>query len=181
MPTHPIRIRLKPALPRAQSGVAMIEALIAMLLIALWMLATAGLQLSSFKFQKGAGNRFLAVALVGELAENIDANRVGGNAGSYALAATTTALPSSGSDCTAIHCTPAQLASYDLAQWTARVASTLPMKEVSVVAGTATGGLVTYTISLSWDEPRGRQTYESTGTTETLSYVMTKVVRNAAV
>jgi type IV pilus assembly protein PilV len=161
----------------APAGVAMIEALIGMLLIALWLLATAGLQLNSLKFQKGAGNRFLAVSLVGELAESMEANRAGANAGRYALAATASPTSSS-TNCTLVHCTPTQLASYDLAQWTARVASTVPLKQVSVVAGSS-GGLVTYTINLSWDEPRGRQQYATAGTTETLSYVLTKVVRDA--
>lgn len=156
----------------------MIEALIGMLLIALWMLATAGLQLSAFKLQKGAGNRFLAVSLVGELTESIDANRAGANAGHYALAATG-AVTTAASDCETVHCTPSQLAAFDLAQWTARVAAALPMKEVSVVAGTDSNGLVTYAINISWDEPRGRQAYAGEGTTETLSYVLTKVVRDA--
>ena len=49
---------------RDQRGVALIEALIGMLLIALWMLSSAGLQVSSLKFQKGAGNRFQAVVLL---------------------------------------------------------------------------------------------------------------------
>jgi type IV pilus assembly protein PilV len=155
----------------------MIEALIGMLLIALWLLATAGLQLSSFKFQKSAGNRFLAVALVGELAESMDANRAGANAGAYALVSTS-APTTAADDCAAMHCTPAQLASYDLSQWTTRAAGMLPLKTVSVVAGIDPSGLVTYTVALSWDEPRGRQDYGSAGTTETLSYVMTKVVRD---
>ncbi len=178
MAAHLPSFRLPHAARSAEGGIATIEALIGMLLIALWLLATAGLQLNAFKLQKSAGNRFLAISLVGELTESIDANRAGANAGHYALAATA-AVTTATTDCGTVHCTPGQLASFDLAQWTARVAATLPMKEVSVVAGTGSSGLVTYTINISWDEPRGRQAYASAGNTETLSYVLTKIVRDA--
>ena len=164
---------------RDQRGVALIEALIAMLLIALWMLSSAGLQVSSLKFQKGAGNRFQAVVLAAELGESIEANNVGAKAGNYALDPVSAPVSAS-TDCAASYCTPLQLSSFDLAQWTTRIAAALPMKEVSVVAGTSASGLVTYTIRISWVEPRGRQTYSSTGSTETLSFVLTKVVRNAS-
>lgn len=161
----------------AQSGIALIEALIAMLLIALWMLATAGLQINSFKFQKSAGNRFQAVVLTGELSELMEANRGGANAGAYALASTSMPVSAS-SDCAATYCSPAQLAAFDLAQWSGRVALALPLNQLSVVSGVGPGGLVSYTITISWNETRGSQTYATSGTTETLSYVMTKVVRN---
>ena len=164
---------------QGQRGVAMIEALIAMLLISLWMLASAGLQGNGFKFQKSAANRYVAVALVGELGESMEANLSGANAGSYQLASTTTPVTSS-TDCTSTYCTPAQLAGYDLAQWSARVAAALPMKSMSITSAAGTSGLTTYTIRITWDEPRGRQTYATDGTSETLSYVLTKVVRSAA-
>ena len=119
---------------RGQSGVAMIEALVGMLLISLSMLATAGLQLSSFKFQKSAGNRSLAVSLVGELAESIDANQVAANAGDYSLAARGSPTETI-NDCETNFCTPAQLANFDLSQWTNRVATTLQMRQVAVQVG----------------------------------------------
>lgn len=167
---------------RASSGgFAMIEVLIAMFLIALWMLASAGTQLASIKFQTSSANRTLAIALAGELSERIEANGVAAKSGSYALAARSTATDS-GIDCTTTHCTPTQMAAFDLAQWSARVTSTLPLlASMSVVAGTNASGLVTYTIRIDWNEPRGRQTYASSGTTEVLSYVLTRTVRHADV
>ena len=162
-----------------QQGVAMIEALIGMVLIALSLLVMAGLQGNAFKYQKSAGNRFVASALVGELAESIEANRAGAAAGKYAMALTSSASTSS-SDCVSMHCTPAELASYDLAQWTTRVFAALPMKDVRIVSGTTgSGGLASYTITVRWDEPRGNQKYASEGATETLQYVLVKVVRDA--
>ena len=46
-------LRPPPGLSTRQSGVAMIEALIALLLLSLWMLANAGLQLSFGIFHQG--------------------------------------------------------------------------------------------------------------------------------
>lgn len=159
------------------NGFAMIEVLIAMFLIAMWMLASAGTQISAMKFQKGASNRALAVALAGELSERMEANQPAAKNGSYALALTTSAVEMS-TDCTAVFCSPAQMAAFDLAQWTGRVASTLPLIDTSVVQGTTATGLVSYTITINWSERRGRQTYLETGETEALSYVLSKTVRN---
>ena len=44
-------------------GVAMIEVLIGMLMIALWLLSSAGLQASTLKFQKSSGARMSAMTL----------------------------------------------------------------------------------------------------------------------
>ena len=165
-------------------GMAMLEVLFGMLLIALWMLASAGLQLSGLKFQKSAEFRLTAVTLASELGERMEANYLGARDGRYALTKTD-AVSSAGSDCVAVTCQPAALAVFDLNQWTARVVSALKQGEVSVVEAAAAGGITTYTISVSWEEPRGRQTYDDAGNsaprTETMSYVTTKVVRNVAI
>lgn len=157
----------------------MIEVLIAMFLIAMWMLASAGTQISSLKFQKSADNRARAIALAGELSERMEANLAAAKSGSYALASTGSVVAMT-TDCTAIYCTPTQMAAFDLAQWTGRVATTLPLIDLNVAQGMSASGLVTYTITLNWSERRGRQTYAQTGDTETLSYVLVKTVRNAS-
>ena len=164
------------------AGISMIEALVGMLLIALWLLSSAGLQVSSLKFQAGAASRYTAVALASELGERMEANAVGAVGTAYVLAPTD-AVVSAQADCTAIACAPDLIASYDMAQWTARVVDELKqLKSMSVVASLSATGQKTYTISISWDEPRGRQTYASGGsaTSETMSYVTTKVLRDAS-
>ena len=159
----------------------MLEVLVGMLVLALWMLSSAGLQMGALKFQKSAESRLTAVALVSELGERMEANYLGARSGDYALVATDAATVAN-TDCAALTCQPNALAAFDLAQWTTRAASTLRLNEVSVVDATPAGGITTYTISISWEEQRGRQTYAAgaTPTTETMSYVTTKVVRNVA-
>lgn len=158
-------------------GVAMIEVLIGMLMIALWLLSTAGLQASSLKFQKGAESRLAAVALATELAERMEANATAARSGDYAIAITDTATTTA-NKCSTTACTPAALANYDLAQWTTQLTQSLILKEATVatVAGAA---VTTYTITIAWDEPRGRQTYADTNSkTERMSFTTTKVIRN---
>jgi type IV pilus assembly protein PilV len=167
---------------RGERGMAMMEVLISMLLIAGWMLSNAGLQMGALKFQKSAESRLRAISLFTELAERMEANVRGARAGDYALAATSTATTST-SNCATSTCQPTQLATYDLAQWTARAASTVKITAMSVEDVTPAGGITTYRISLSWEEPRGRQRYASAGdgqaATEVMSYFTTKAVRNA--
>lgn len=169
--------------PRQVRGVVMLEVLVGMLVLALWMLSSAGLQMGALKFQKSAESRLTAVALVSELGERMEANYLGARGGDYALVATDAATVAN-TDCSAVTCQPNALAAFDLAQWTTRAASTLKLTEVSVVDATPAGGITTYTISVSWEESRGRQAYADAAsampTTETMSYVTTKVVRSVA-
>jgi type IV pilus assembly protein PilV len=159
--------------PARERGVAMMEVLVSMLVIALWLLGSAGMQAGMFKLQKSAGSRLTAMALATELSESMQANLGGAKAGSYALAADATL--SGETDCTAQHCSSTDLAAYDLRTWKSRVTSNLSTGAANVAYSTASG-LPTYTITISWAEPRGRQTYSSAGNTETATFVITKVL-----
>lgn len=178
-PSLPLRCKPAARVRRVPRGAALIEALIAMLLIAVWMLSSAGLQIGSMKMQQSSSHRFIAVALAGELGEAIEANTAGANAGHFALAARNTALTSA-TDCRATFCTPQQLATYNLAQWSARVVTALPVQDMAVVRSTTADGLNLYTITVRWRENPGRsagaRAFEGT---ETMSVVLEKVVRNA--
>ncbi len=165
----------------APHGFAMIEVLVSMLLIALWMLSSASLQVGAIKIQKSADSRLTAVSLVGELAERMEANRRGASTGDYLLATTSVATETI-SNCAAASCQPSDIAAYDLAQWTARAAASLKTAQFGVADATPLGGIRTYTISVSWQEPRGRQNYgdsaAASAATETMSYLTTKVIHD---
>lgn len=156
-----------------QRGIAMIEVLVSMLIIAMWLLASAGMQVGMFKLQKSADYRLKAIALATELGERMEANGVEAQAGSYALAAGATVTAPS--DCAQVACSKADLAKYDLKQWSDRVASAMIVDTVTVTLDT-TAAQKTYSISISWKEPRGRQTYSATGATETATYTTIKVL-----
>ena len=156
-----------------QRGIAMIEVLVSMLIIAMWLLASAGMQVGMFKLHKSADYRLKAIALATELGERMEANGVEAKAGSYALAAGATVTAPS--DCAQVACSKADLAKYDLKQWSDRVSSALIVDTVTVTLDT-TAAQKTYSISISWKEPRGRQTYSATGATETATYTTIKVL-----
>lgn len=157
----------------AQGGFAMIEVLISMLIISIWLLASAGMQVGMFKLQKSAESRLQALSLATELGERMEANAQQAQLGSYTLADLSAA--SASTDCAAATCSPAELAKYDLKQWADRVSASLIVEKVSITRD-VTAAQTTYNISISWKEPRGRQTYTTTGTTETASFVTIKVI-----
>ena len=156
-----------------QQGIAMIEVLVSMLIIAMWLLASAGIQVGMFKLQKSADYRLKAIALATELGERMEANGVEAKAGSYGLAAGATVTAPS--DCAQVACSKSDLAKYDLKQWSDRVSSALIVDKVTVTHDT-TAAQATYSIRISWKEPRGRQTYSATGSTETATYTTIKVL-----
>jgi len=162
---------------RRQAGFSMIEVLISLVLIAVAMFGHAGLQLNAMKFAKGGATRMQAVFLSNELAERMEANKAGSLAGNYVVASVTSTPSTAGADCMAGPCDAATLASYDLSEWTNRVATALPSSSWQITV--APGNPSTYTILVNWENRRvnaGTTTYAAAGTTEALSLTSTKVV-----
>ena len=170
----------KPAGRRArrQAGFSMIEVLISLVLIAVAMFGHAGLQLNAMKLAKGGTSRMQAVFLSNELGESMEANKAGSVAGNYVVLTVTSTPSTSAADCLTTPCNSVALAAYDLAQWSSRVAATLPGASWQVTNPTA-GNPSTYTIVINWQDRRVNTTtttYASAGTMETLSLTSTKVV-----
>lgn len=167
-------------LPRvaSQGGFSMLEVLISLLLIALAMLGQAGLQANALKMSKGASFRLQAIQLANEITERMEANKTGTIAGNYDVATAATTASTASTDCATAACNSSALASYDLAQWTSRIVSTLPSGSWQLTRP-VTGNPTTYQVVLSWQDRRAdgtATTYSTTGTTETQSLTMTKVV-----
>ncbi len=163
-----------------QRGIAMIEVLVSMLIVALWLLASAGMQAGMFKLQKSAEFRLRAIELVTELGERMEANSEAAKDGRYALAAGATV--GAASNCAAVACSASALAQYDLQQWSARVTNqNLLLVDTFSVIYDATAEPRSYVISIAWKEPRGRQSYatgdttDATDATETARYSAIKV------
>lgn len=108
---------------RSLRGVALIEALIAVLLLSLCALAYAALQLRSLSNNTSSLWRSNAVALAGAMADRMRANQPGVAAGAYASLQGSITAPGCGSTSA---CTPAQTAALDFTSWNATLASTLP-------------------------------------------------------
>jgi type IV pilus assembly protein PilV len=131
--------------PRSQRGFSMIEALVAMVVLAIGMLGVAGLYVITLQSGKSAISRLHAVNLASDLADRIRANRTAQVA--YAGAAADNGCVGGATICNSV-----LMAADDLFWWQAQVAAKLPgnpTTNVGVVVGTPT----TYTITITWQEP----------------------------
>lgn len=121
----------------SQSGVSLIEALVAMLVLALGVLGLLGIQLNSMSNNQNASYRIVASKLADDIFERMKANPIGldltGNilaagtgTSAYALAGNWTTVAAPAVNCRSASCTPQQQAAFDLWDWQSRVQSTLP-------------------------------------------------------
>ena len=113
------------------AGFSLIEVLVAMFVVAMGILALAGLLQASTRYSKMSELRSTATLLANDVADRIRANPVGGELGAGGYDLTDKAFPSpvaaAHAPCTSdTPCGPADLAGVDMAEWTARVHATLP-------------------------------------------------------
>jgi type IV pilus assembly protein PilV len=139
---------------RAQRGVSIVEALVALLVLSIGMLGIAVMYLESVKANRTALSRTQAIQLVNDMADRIRANR--GAREKYAL--TSASKPAGDKDyCNNNNCTSDELAKYDLLQWVDAVDKTLPHGGDGKTAPEAT---ITYTPGALTSDP-GRYTIEA--------------------
>lgn len=106
-----------------QRGVALLEALIAILLLSMCALAYAALQLRGLSNNASAMWRTQAVQLTQEMSDRMRGNQAGVAAGAYSSLLSPQGVPACGSNSS---CTPAQTATLDYAQWSSTIASVMP-------------------------------------------------------
>jgi type IV pilus assembly protein PilV len=113
------------------SGFSLVEVMVAMFVVAMGILALAGLLQASTRYSKMSEMRSTATLLANDIADRMRANYVGAQLGSAGydnaekVFPTTVAPPHAA--CTSdAPCGPAELAKADMADWTARVRATLP-------------------------------------------------------
>lgn len=111
-----------------EAGVAMIEALIAIIVISFGLLGLAGLQLAGVRTNQVAYYRSVATAQAYDMADRMRANISAVNGGSYnAITATIPARPACSNPFTAGGgCAPAAMATYDAYAWLTENARLLP-------------------------------------------------------
>jgi type IV pilus assembly protein PilV len=146
-----------------QSGVALIEALAALLVFSFGLLGIAGLMAAATRYQTGNEARLNVSAVIDDLSERIRINVPGANGYSgvvggvaasgsgYQLtddystqAADAVTVPSK--NCLAAVCTPAELAAYDLAAWKNILRTAFP-GGAGYITGNISSGFV---VSVMW-------------------------------
>jgi type IV pilus assembly protein PilV len=137
-----------PAGRHRAGGFTLVEAMVALVVLAVGMLGIAGLYVTTLRSGGGAIYRMQAVNLAGDLADRIRANRTANVA--YAGAAANNNCYGAAS----VNCAPALMAANDLFVWQQQVAAILPGGNAAVaVAGAAAP--FTYTITVNWVEQGG--------------------------
>lgn len=138
-----------------QQGFALLEALIATVIVGVGLLGSAQLILVSLREGSNALLRTQAVALVGDIAERIRANPDARDA--YDTAGYG-ASPAAARDCAesgaARVCSARELAEDDLARWQSQASLALPLDGVASVSFSAAedGTLERYRIDVSWTQ-----------------------------
>ena len=136
-----------PVGPR-QRGFTLIEAMVALVVLAVGMLGIAGLYVTTLRSGGGAIYRMQAVSLAADLADRIRANR-GANV-AYAGAAAVNYCYGAAS----VDCAPPLMAANDLLVWQQQIAAVLPGGN-GVVAVAGAAAPFTYAITINWTEAGG--------------------------
>jgi len=154
----------------------MLEVLVTLVIVAIALLGTAGLQLYAMRMSQGGQFRSQAVFLADDIAERMEANKAGAVAGLYAV--TLSSIETTATiDCSNAACNQTALAQYDLSAWETSLVSMLPQSTWAITQDT-TGNPSTYTISVNWVDRRSNTTYATAGTGETFSYNATRTIFN---
>lgn len=141
------------------SGFALLEVLIALVVLAFGMIGIAGMLLVAHKANSSSYLKQQAVQSAYDIIDRVRVNSAAAISGSYDVnnlltGAVSPAAPATISpDCSAVICGVAQLAAYDVWYWVARDIAQLPNGRGSVVtAAAATGSNTLLTVTVQWDD-----------------------------
>jgi len=104
---------------RAQSGVGLVEVLVALLIFTVGVLGPLRMQIAAKRANFEAAQQSVAVSLARDILERIRSNP--GDLASYLVEEAGGTVLASGSDCRVAPCSNAQLAVYDLHEWSLRL------------------------------------------------------------
>ncbi|MEO5339308.1 MAG: type IV pilus modification protein PilV [Magnetococcus sp. MYC-9] len=136
----------------ARSGFTLLEILITLVILSVGLLGLAKMQLSTIQHNHSALLRSQAIVLAYDIFERMRANRTLAINGAYNTGFNT--VINSPPDCMALPCTPAQMVSFDLAQWKNDLALLLPEGSGDVGLVVSGGMEHIVTISIRWNDGR---------------------------
>ena len=170
-----MRYNLKLSAPNAtQRGFSMLEILITLVIVAIALLGTAGLQVNAMRMNKGSQFRTQAIFLASDMAERMEANKAEAILGTYAVAATS-AVGAAATNCAAAACNSAGLAAWDINQWGTSITNVLPQPSWSITQ-TVAGNPSTYSIVINWTDRSNVKSVASGGIVDT--YTATRTIGN---
>lgn len=155
----PRRCKAHPGRSR-QSGVALIEVLVAILVMAIGMLGIAGLQARALKYGQSSYERSVAVIQAQSIADSMRANASQARQNAYNIArkCDTTAASASQAD-------------RDLAAWIGQIQSSLSGVAANVCGAINCNAAGVCTVNVQWDDTRGSTDASGTTQIEQLNFV----------
>jgi len=146
---------------RRQTGVGLIEILVAVLVLSVGFLYTASMQVRAMRANQAAYHHSQALMLAGDMMDRMRANTAGVASGAYD--GQSTATPVAAPTCLTTGCTPAQLAAADLYDWRSKLvdvrgnAGFVPLLPPASDGASAIGSIALqaggdYAITLDWSE-----------------------------
>ncbi len=154
-----------------QRGSSMLEILVTLVIVAIALLGTAGLQLNAMRVNKGGQFRAQAIFMASDMAERMEANKAESILGTYAVAATS-AIGAAAILCDAAACSSTQLAAWDIRQWGTNITNVLPQPTWSITTAGAANP-ITYTIVINWTDRSNVKTVASGGIVDTYTATRT--------
>lgn len=138
-----------------QAGFSLLEVMIAIVIIGVGVLGIAALQTTSSVMTESSVHRGQAAALATEIVERMRVNLAEAKAGNYDISV----LPTLTRNCIgpSRDCSTSELKEHDLRVWSDRVAALLPSGNATI-SSSADNGIdpVDITVTLQWDDSRGR-------------------------
>lgn len=160
-----IQTSIFPAKPSTQTGIGLIEVLVALIIMSVGLLGIASLYVTALQAKTTSLSRMKAVNLAQDMADRIRANSSAASAYAIAVSDTQTALGNS-PNCfgTTVTCTDTQMALYDKYEWDKMIYDSSrgmnlpgqPTRSITISGSSPT----IITITLTWQEKSsGNLTY----------------------
>ncbi|MDR3393180.1 MAG: type IV pilus modification protein PilV [Sulfuriferula sp.] len=151
---------------KKELGFAMLEVLISFLIIMIGVLGLAGLQMMAINNTEVARYQSLAVLLASNMATQMQSNAAYWGTAPTNITVTNTSItggPAAGPNCGSTLCTGPEMANYDLQNWGASVASTLPSGNGQITCVANTPAVCTLTLfwlekNVALSNPTGAET-----------------------
>jgi len=158
--------------PKQTAGFALLEVLLAFVVLAFGLLGIAGMLLVGHKANSSSYIKQQAVQTAYDIVERIHANSLAAIAGSYNVnnittggAATIPTVPSP--NCSTATCTTTQLAAYDTWFWLAQDLAQIPNGSGSVTTTVAAGNTTLVVVTVQWDDSPAQSTLGAASKTQT--------------
>lgn len=156
---------------RRHQGFSLIEVLIALVILSVGLLGIAAMVSVSLKSKDSSYMQTQATSLAQTIIDRMRANRAAADLGTYNIGFSGTATTV---DCVGNgkNCSSTDIANFDLADWKASLANTLPSGEGSV-STVAVAQMTQVTVSIRWNDQRANRALGGTAATDTTTYTLT--------